>query len=205
MPRSLVRHLHYGVPEPPQDPTAVAEIRGRLAPNGELLVGLVSARPVASKGYDVFVDALGLVRGAVRGAIVGPVPLGLEDRIARRELGDRLALEGRQPRVGSFFGACDALAVPSTAEECMPLVILEAMASGTAVFAARLSGLPEAVEDGRTGRIFSPGAADQLAALLDESAEDREPLARMGAAGRERWSRFFTPERMAAGLLALYG
>lgn len=204
-PEGLLRLLHYGVDEPPAaSPEKVAALRGRLAPGGELLVGMVSARPVAVKGYDVFAAAMTRVGSGIRGALVGPVPGGELGR-SLAALGDRLALEGVVRPIGAHYRAFDILVVPSTDEECMPLVILEAMAAATPVAGSHISGIPEAIAAGETGWTFPPGDVRALVALLREARARRDTLPAMGAAGRARWQRLFTPQTMRGGLLTLYG
>ncbi|MFG2120281.1 glycogen synthase [Streptomyces sp. NPDC048710] len=72
--------------------------------------------------------------------------------------------------------------------EPLGIVNLEAMACGTPVVASRVGGIPEVVEDGRTGLLvdvdddFEAG----LARALDSVLGDRETARRMGEAGRER-------------------
>ena len=205
MPRELGRLLYYGIAEPATKSESGAALRRRLAPGDELLVGMVSNRPVAEKGYDVFIDALAGVP-EVRGVLVGPHPG--PDFVARVEhlhLGGRLALEGPQRDVGSYYEAIDVLAVPSTAYECMPLVILEAMAARRPAVGSRLSGIPEAIIDGETGRTFPPGDADALSAILREAAASRGKWELMGEAGRGRWEEHFTWPSMRSELIALYG
>lgn len=203
-PRSLLRPLHYGVAAPAAAAEDVAAVRERLAPNGELLVGMVSARPVPEKGYDVFLEAIAQAGEGVRGALVGPVPGdGFRER-AEAAAGARLVLEGEVRPIGPHYQAFDLVVVPSVAEECMPLVILEAMAAGTPVAGSRLSGIPEAIVGGETGWVFPIGDAEALAGVLRDAAAARERLPAMGAAGRERWERLFQPDVMATALRALY-
>ena len=204
MPARLGRTIYYGVAPAPHDPRAVAGLRERLAPAGELLVGMVSARPVAEKGYDVFVQALAATGDEVRGALVGPPPPDLAARAGSAGLRDRLAIEGPQGNVGDYYAAFDVLAVPSTAEECMPLVILEAASVGTPAFGSRLSGIPEAIVDGVGGRLFAPRDAAQLTGLIEAAARDREQTAALGRAARERWLRDFQLEAMLSTTLELY-
>ncbi|HMJ36457.1 MAG TPA: glycosyltransferase family 4 protein [Baekduia sp.] len=202
MPRGLLRHLRYGVRMP--DAAGAEELRARLAPDGELLVGMVSARAVPEKGYDVFVDALAQVPG-VRGVLVGPhLGAPLEQRIRDRGVEERLALIGAVPAVNAYDHAIDVLVMPSVKEEAMPLVMLEAMAAGKPIVASRLSGTPEAIEDGVTGALFAPGDVDALAALLRAADADRDLLARQGAAGHARWRELFSPEALVSSHVALY-
>ncbi len=204
MPRRLGRLIHYGVDAAHHDPRAATGLRRRLAPNGELLVGMVSARPVPEKGYDVFVDALAEAGPGVCGAIVGPPPEGLAERVGRAGLQERLAIEGPREDIADYYAAFDVLAVPSIAEECMPLVILEAASVGTPTFGSRLSGIPEAIADGVSGRLFDAGSAGQLAELVREAQQHRALMTEMGSRARERWVEEFQVERMVDHTLAAY-
>src|ERR1019366_9183761 len=73
MPAELGRLLYYGVAEPAAEAGDRATLRRRLAPGDELLVGMVSNRPVAEKGYDVFIEALARAP-EIRAVLVGPHP-----------------------------------------------------------------------------------------------------------------------------------
>jgi alpha-maltose-1-phosphate synthase len=81
--------------------------------------------------------------------------------------------------------------VPSVYEP-LGIVNLEAAACGTAVVASAVGGIPEVVDDGRTGLLvpYDPddaaGFAAGLAARMTELLTDPDRAARMGAAGRER-------------------
>jgi glycosyltransferase involved in cell wall biosynthesis len=199
MPSTLLHHLRYGVRAP--DPDSADDLRRHLARDAELLVGMVSARPVPEKGYDVFVDALGQTPD-VRGVIVGPYPDWVPGMVAEQGLADRIALVGSLPAVNAYYHAFDVLVMPSVKEEAMPLVMLEAMAAGKPVFASRLSGTPEAVVDGETGALFEPGDVRALVALIHDA--DRPRLAAMGERGRARWRELFSPEALVREHVALY-
>jgi glycosyltransferase involved in cell wall biosynthesis len=205
MPPALFRHVPYGVRKPARPERLAQDLRRRLAPGGELLVGMISATADTEKGHGVFLDALAASNGAVRAVIVGAGDDDfLVERIKELELTQRVAVEGWVPDVDPYLHAIDALVVPSTAYESLPLVALEAMAAGKPVFASRLSGIPEAVRDGETGRLFSAGAAPELAQLLDQAGRDRSSLSDMGKAAREQWAERYSLEVMVASVLALY-
>jgi len=76
--------------------------------------------------------------------------------------------------------------------EPLGIVNLEASACGTAVVASAVGGIPEVVDDGRTGLLVpydpdAPGAFESgLAAKIAELLADPQRAAAMGAAGRER-------------------
>jgi glycosyltransferase involved in cell wall biosynthesis len=60
----------------------------------------------------------------------------------------------------------DCLLIPSLWYENAPVTAIEAAAYGLAVVASRIGGLPELVDEGRSGLLFEPGDADGLAAIM---------------------------------------
>ncbi|HSN89464.1 MAG TPA: glycosyltransferase family 4 protein [Thermoanaerobaculia bacterium] len=123
----------------------------------------------------------------------------LERKTAELGLGPAVKFLGRcdAARVRGLLRGAAALVVPSTYEG-MPLVVLEAMESGIPVVASRVSGIPEVVEDGRTGWLVAPedpkGLARALAEVLDRPDEAR----RRGEAGRRRVDERFRPAHAVA-------
>lgn len=92
------------------------------------------------------------------------------------------------------------IAVP----ELLGLVALEAMASGTPVIASRVGGLPEIVEDGRTGYIVPPGDVASLRARIVEVLGDPAAAARLGSNARKRVVAELTWDRCAQRCLDAY-
>jgi glycosyltransferase involved in cell wall biosynthesis len=94
-------------------------------------------------------------------------------------------------------------ALPSL-HEGMPIVLLEALALERPVVAMRVGGIPEVVEDGRTGLLVAPGDAAALAQrclALVEKPDDARRLAQAGARDvRER----FSVDRTAAEVADVY-
>jgi glycosyltransferase involved in cell wall biosynthesis len=88
--------------------------------------------------------------------------------------------------------------------ELLGLVALEAMASGTPVIASRTGGLPEIVEDGRTGYLVPPGDVAGLRDRIVEVVGDRAAAARVGANGRKRVVSELTWDRCAQRCLEAY-
>jgi GT2 family glycosyltransferase/glycosyltransferase involved in cell wall biosynthesis len=70
----------------------------------------------------------------------------------------------------------DVLVVPSVWRENSPLVIQEAFLAGVPVVASRIGGIPEVVDDGRGGALFSPGDVEELSRILARLTTDREYL-----------------------------
>lgn len=92
--------------------------------------------------------------------------------------------------LGSAFASSDAFIFPSRTET-LGLVLLEAMAAGCPVVAARSGGIPDIVTDGVNGYLFDP--ADEQGAIaatmrLLEKKQERETLRQNARAEAERWS-----------------
>ena len=92
--------------------------------------------------------------------------------------------------LGSAFASADAFIFPSRTET-LGLVLLEAMAAGCPVVAARSGGIPDIVTDGVNGYLFDPtdeeGAIAATQRLLNQQQE-RETLRQNARAEAERWS-----------------
>ena len=88
--------------------------------------------------------------------------------------------------------------------EGIPVVLMEAMASGLPVVASALSGIPELVESGRTGFLVPPRDATALADALHTLHNDAQLRQRMGQAGREKVLREFDLRANTAALATLF-
>jgi glycosyltransferase involved in cell wall biosynthesis len=86
----------------------------------------------------------------------------------------------------------DILVVPSGSAEASPRVILEAFSAGTPVVAYRSGGIPEIIDDGRTGVITAAPRFESLAASIRSLLSDPERMERLSVGGRQEWQRRFT-------------
>ena len=93
--------------------------------------------------------------------------------------------------------------LPSTYEG-FPLAILEAMAAGLPVVATAVAGIPEAVEDGRTGLLVPPEDPAALSAALLRLLRDPRLRGEMGGAGRRRLAERFAIPGVTAAYLRLW-
>ena len=166
------------------------------------LVGYVG-RYSPEKGPEVFLRAALLLASLVPDAhcvMVGDGPMAgeLEAGIARFGLAGRVHLAGTCRDMPAAYREFDVL-VSSSHSEAMPLAVMEAMASGVPVVATKAGGVPDLVEQGRTGWIVGlrdhEGLASQVAHVLRTPGEVR----RMGAHARERvLERFALADSVAA-------
>lgn len=138
-----------------------------------------------------------------------------EDRAALEALRDELGLaevvtfRGGLTRdgVAEELRRSHVLAAPSVPtaggkREGIPVVLMEAMASGLPVVSSRLSGIPELVTDEHSGLLTEPGDVDGIAAALGRLAASPELCDRLAAAGRATVASQFDVRTNAALLLS---
>ncbi len=82
--------------------------------------------------------------------------------------------------------------------------VLECMAMGKPVIATKTGGLPEIVEDGRTGILVPPCNPAALARAIVALLQDSGQRAEMGRLGRKRVTEYFTVEAMMGMMVQEY-
>ena len=176
-------------------------------PEGTRLLNVAAL--AEKKGHRFLLDALNELPEATLD-IVGDGELRAELEAGVRELGldDRVAFHGEQPKheVARLMREAGLFVLPSLAEN-LPVVLIEAMASGLPSVATRVGGVPEMLghED---GELVPPGDAAALAdAIRTAGARDFDAVAMAARAG-ERYSFAAVCQRWTgiyAGLLSSRG
>jgi glycosyltransferase involved in cell wall biosynthesis len=105
--------------------------------------------------------------------------------------------------VGTYFCAADLVLLPHV-RGSVSGVLLAAYGYGRPVVATAVGGMPELVEEGRTGALVPPGSAEALADAITRSLECPERLAEMGALARERARRLHAWPDVARRTAAVY-
>jgi glycosyltransferase involved in cell wall biosynthesis len=161
------------------------------------VVILSVGRLVEKKGTDVLLESLTLLPGHLHWRLVHVGGGPLKDRLERRAraLGIAARVQWRgactQTELLAEYRAADLFALASRVardgdRDGLPNVLAEAQSQGLACVATAISGIPELIEEGRTGLLVapeSPGAfARALAALIADPARRRA----LGEAGRQR-------------------
>jgi glycosyltransferase involved in cell wall biosynthesis len=107
--------------------------------------------------------------------------------------------------VHGIFGRAMGVIVPSVWYETFGRTIAEAFAGGTPVIASRLGAMAELVADGRTGWLFAPGDAANLARAVAACRDTEDgPRATLRVAARAEYERQFTPMSNYRRLLEIY-
>jgi len=96
------------------------------------------------------------------------------------------------------------LVFPSQCYENLPVSVVEAFACGLPVVGSRLGATAEVVEEGRTGLLFDPGNAQDLAAKIGFAVSDPEALRRMGENARRVYEERYGPAKNYQMLSDIY-
>ena len=157
---------------------------------GDEFVWLAIGRFHPSKDYPTMLRGFARLlqsRGGSRLLIVGQGKLKaeVESLLKSEGLEDKVRLLGVRRDVPEVMSASDGY-VLSSAWEGMPVVLLEAAAAGLPVVSTRVGGVPEVVEDGKTGILVPPGNPAALAGAMEQvetlSSEARTAMGRGGRA-----------------------
>jgi phosphatidylinositol alpha-mannosyltransferase len=153
-------------------------------------IGFIGRYDEPRKGMDVLVDALDILvperpelRLLVAGrgdeeAFVAGLPEGVAERV-------QLLGQVSEQDKARLLRSVDVYCAPNTGQESFGVILLEAMAAGTAIVASDIQAFRRVLAAGRAGRQFSTGDPAALAAALTDVL-DSEPLrAQLIAAGRE--------------------
>ena len=103
-----------------------------------------------------------------------------------------------------YIDMFDLLAVTSLYDESFGLISLEAMIAGKPVAAFACGGIPEVVEDGKTGILVPVGNVKKLAEVMIWFYRNKDKAEVMGNNGRKRYERYFSCEAMKNAYLSYF-
>lgn len=144
---------------------------GRLIPEKGVDVALESARLLEQENVSFLFAGAGPELGRIR-------------QYERSVSNIRCLGPVSQQALPALYSSADVLLVPSPSEEGFGRVLLEALACGTCVVAARRGGIPEIVTP-EVGILVEP-IPEQIAAVLRQLKDNPDTLARMKANARQR-------------------
>lgn len=162
--------------------------------------GLFVGRLSAEKGIDVLIRAMDHMPACQLNVIgSGPEEAALCLHTNIRRL-------GFLPRDQIFRHMQRAayLLMPSIWYENFPLTLVEAFACGLPVIASRMGAMAVLIEDGKTGLLFEPGSAEDLAKKIAWAEANPEAMVAMGKYARNEYEAKYTPEHNYKQLMAIY-
>lgn len=141
----------------------------------------------------------------IRLIVVGGGPLRdqLLERAKALGVANAVWFTGPRSDVPALMRSMDVFVLPSM-NEGISNTILEAMASGLPVVAARVGGNPELVGDGETGTLYDDRSVDGLVRAMRQYVERPDLVRRQGISGRERAVTDFSLDSMVNSYLNVY-
>ncbi len=201
--------IHRGLPDGFEntDRARVEALRVSLAPGADPLVVAVG-RLIPAKGHKYLLQAMPAVLAQLpkaRLVVAGGGWLDGSLKKAAQDLGVSHAVSflGSRDDVPELLAAADIFVMPSLYEGA-GVALVEACAVGVASIATRVGGLPEVIEDGRTGLIVEPQSPDALVSAIVRLARDPTMRAAMGSEARRHVKATFSIADSVRRLEGLY-
>jgi glycosyltransferase involved in cell wall biosynthesis len=192
---------------PPADRAASRQILPPAFREATFVIGTVAAlRP--EKDLGMLIEAFARVQKFHPGArllIVGDGMMKAPWSALAAQLGvaDKCHFEPARPAIGDWMRAIDIYVLCSTSES-FSNSLLEAMACGCCPVATRVGGIPEMVEDQKSGLLIESGKVDDLAAKLTQLIEDRSLRESLAAGAVSRAHGKFSVQAFARNMQDIY-
>ena len=160
---------------------------------------IAAGRLVEIKGFPLLLDAVAEMRRRGRNVRLtlagdGPGRQGLEEQARRLGIADRVVFAGwkNQDELRALYRQSDAFVMSSFAEG-VPVVLMEAMATGVPCVAPRINGIPELIRDGVDGLLFTASDVAELVAATERLVDDAEMRRKHGPVVERPCSRQVRP------------
>ncbi len=189
--RDKIRVLHNGID--------LAEYQPNYSDHG---YALYFGRISKEKGIETLLTAHNGISSKMPLKIVGSGPL-LEPLREKFPKAEFIGYNSGEKLNGLIKNAAFVI-VPSEWYENCSMAVLEAMAFGKPVIGARIGGIPEQVEDGRTGFLFETGNAEELADRMLKLWNSKEMRKAMGKAARIKTENEYSLKNHCGNLLSIY-
>jgi glycosyltransferase involved in cell wall biosynthesis len=176
------------------------------AGNGPREYALFMGRLVPEKGVGCLLNAWSKLSCSVPLQVAGDGPLCAEvQRAAARSHGNIKWLgHVTADQALELLKHARFLLFPSEWYEGFPVTLVESLASGTPVIAARIGSVAEIIVDGVTGIHFNPGDENDLVGKIQWACSHPGELAAMGAAARNDYLKKYTAKQNYKALMEIY-
>ena len=185
-----------------------------FAPRGERGPGpfhvVCVGRLTPAKGQRVLLEAARQMQAAGREFVItfagaGPDEAQLKTATTAWGLDARVRFAGalNRPAVRALYASADALVLPSFAEG-IPVVLMEAMASGIPCVSTRITGIPELIRSDAEGLLVAPADEVALAQAITRLMDDPALCGQIARAARARVESDYHLGRNVTHLAALF-
>jgi len=176
-------------------------------PQDTVLIGTI-ARLVPEKGHIFCLEAFKLAVEILPNAMLliagdGKLRSDIEAKIKELDLSDNVLMLGHRNDVPELLSCLD-ISIHTSRWEGTPLAIIEAMLMGKAIIATKVGGIPELINDSKTGIIVRSGDRGELAKAIIKLAKDKMLREELGSAARIYAQSEFTIDLMVKNITKLY-
>jgi len=185
----------------------LAQINKKYGLTGKKVV-LFTGRLTVHKGVEFLIKAARQIHGEVVILGDGPERAYLESLIKQYSLKNVHLLgymsPNEQVNFKAFYSRADVYVTPSTWNEPLGLVVLEAMAAKTPVIATRTGGITSLVKDGYNGYLVRIRNSKEIATRVNELLANDALRAKMGTRAYETVIARFTWDKIAERFERIY-
>jgi len=165
-----------------------------------------AGRMSVEKGVLFLVDAMRYIKG-IQLVLIGTGPLDEEirNRISLYHL-DNVQMLGYKSgdELRTIISHAAFTVMPSLCHDNSPLAIYESLSLGNAILGARIGGIPELINDGVDGYVFTAGDTDDFVKKVKLLTEQPMTTISMGKHGRRKAEQLFSPDQHYARIMDLY-
>ncbi len=207
VPENRVHYCPNGIPDIKEEMSSEKILKNKSAPEILFLSHLF-----VSKGVLILVEALKILKEkgyTFHCSMIGGEGDVTEDQM--RNIIEESGLTGYIDVAGKKYGEEKQTAfektdifVHPTFNDCLPLVLLEAMQYSLPIISTPEGAIPDVVEDGVTGFLVPQRDAATLAEKLEVLMRDLDLRQKMGDAGRAKFEAKFTLERFEKKLTEIF-
>ncbi len=176
-------------------------------PDGAFVV-VWAARARPHKGFKVLLDAINRLPPGlnIHFLLAGRQADNPQYRkqVAANSYVENIHLFGFLKRMPWILANCDVNVLPSLRREGLGRAVIEGMIGGAVPIVTNVGGLPELVQDGKSGFVVPPGEAQPITDRILELYEDRELLKRLSEGAQDRIRTNFSVEKTARQTMELY-
>lgn len=126
----------------------------------------------------------------------------LQEQATRLGIEEKVLWHGFVSDPEKIYSAIDVCVIPSRSQDPLPTSAIEAAHYGRAIIASQNGGLPEIVQDGRTGLLFESGNISALARCLSELLSKEKLRRQFGKRAREDALERFSQKRFVEEFLS---
>ncbi len=208
--RRTIRKIYSGIDTKAFDVSETDRMDTRTAlglqPH-QIAVGQVS-KLWEGKGHSDIIRAMPIILKTLPGLKMffigdGPIRRKLEDLTRETGVADNVVFLGHRDDVAQVTASLD-IAVLASHFEGMGRVVLEAMAAGVPVIAARVGGIVDLIEDKSNGLLIDPHSPDQIAQAIIRLAKNETQRWHLGEAGKKSLKKDFDADTMVKEIDKVY-